>query len=66
MYMIDDNCQKFIRMLIVSSFTTQDWNAGLSGHITVDLKEVSLRFSSSGLFDGIFKRKVYARMHDTS
>lgn len=39
---------------MVSSFPAQDWSAGLSGHITVDLKEVSLRSCSSGLIDVAF------------
>ncbi len=52
--MFDDNCQKFNRALMVSSYSAQDWSAGLSGHITVDLKEVSLcpqlRVVRSGIF----------------
>jgi hypothetical protein len=36
----DDPCQKCNRILIISSFSVQNWSAGLSGHITVDLKEV--------------------------
>ena len=50
----DDNCQKFDRVLMVSLCPAQDWSAGLSGHITVDLKEASLFSSSTELLDLAF------------